>query len=143
MGQTTDAKVVWKQGLAFTGSANSGFTVNLDSSPDVGGSDSGLRPMELVAIGLAGCTAMDVISILQKKRQEVTAFEVRVSAQRAPEHPKRFTDIEIEYVVTGHNIDPEAVERAVFLSETKYCSAIATMRDCVHFTRRITILPAE
>jgi len=142
MGQTIDAKVIWKQGLAFTGSANSGFTINLDSSPEVGGSDSGLRPMELVAIGIAGCTAMDVISILQKKRQEVTAFEVRVTARRAPEHPQRFTDVEIEYVVTGRNIDPEAVERSVFLSETKYCSAIATMRDCVNFSRRITILPA-
>ncbi len=134
-----DAKVIWKSGLAFTGTANSGFTVNLDSDPAVGGSDSGLRPMELVAIGIAGCTAMDVISILQKKKQDVTAFEVKVTAQRAPEHPKRITDVEIEYVVTGHNVDPAAVERAVELSETKYCSAIATMRGCVNFTRKITL----
>ncbi|WP_299027615.1 OsmC family protein [uncultured Thermanaerothrix sp.] len=138
-----DAKVVWKNGLAFTGSANSGFTVDLDSDIAVGGSNSGLRPMELVAIGIAGCTAMDVISILEKKRQEVTAFEVKVTAQRAPEHPKRFTDVEIEYVVTGRNLDPAAVERAVELSENKYCSAIATMRGCVNFTRKITLHEAQ
>ena len=84
-----DAKVTWDKRMTFTGSANSGFTVKLGTDQSVGGDDDGLRPMELIAIGLAGCTAMDVISIMQKKRQQVTAFETRIHADRAEEHPKR------------------------------------------------------
>ncbi len=121
-----ESKVVWKTGLAFTGSAGSGFEIPLDASVESGGENTGARPMELLAIGLAGCTAMDVISILKKKQANVTAFEVRVSAERAEEHPKRFTKIIIEYVVTGHAVDPAVVARAVELSETKYCSAAAS-----------------
>ncbi len=137
-----EAKVVWKNGLAFTGTANSGFSVNLDSTVESGGSDSGLRPMELVAIGVAGCTAMDVISIMQKKRQEVIAFEVVVHAERAEEHPRKFTKMIVEYIVTGNNIDPAALDRAVELSETKYCSAIASLRGNVEISNKKTILAA-
>jgi putative redox protein len=122
-----DAKVTWQGRMTFTGSADSNFPVQLGTDPAVGGDNDGMRPMELIAIGLAGCTAMDVISILQKKRQEVTGFEVRVNAQRADEHPKVFTHITIEYLIEGHNIDPAAVERAMELSETKYCPAQAML----------------
>ena len=80
-----DAKVVWKQKMSFDGSSESGFTVPLGTSPGVGGDDDGFRPLELIAIGLAGCTAMDVVSILTKKRQEITSFEVRVHTDRAEE----------------------------------------------------------
>jgi putative redox protein len=118
-----DAKVNWQGRMTFTGSADSGFPVQLGTDPAVGGDNDGLRPMELIAIGLAGCTAMDVISILQKKQQDVTSFEVRVHADRAAEHPKVFTHITIEYLIEGRNIDPAAVERAIELSETKYCPA--------------------
>ena len=120
-----EAKVVWKERMSFTGSAESGFTIPLDTSPDVGGDNDGSRPMELLAIGLAGCTAMDVISILQKKKQEVTGFEVRVHADLAEQHPHVFTKIVIDYIVSGHNVERAAVERAVQLSAEKYCPAQA------------------
>jgi putative redox protein len=122
-----DAKVTWQGRMTFTGSADSNFPVQLGTDPAVGGDNDGLRPMELIAIGLAGCTAMDVISILQKKRQDVTGFEVRVHATRADEHPKVFTHITIEYLIEGRNLDPVAVERAMELSETKYCPAQAML----------------
>lgn len=120
-----DAKVVWKGRMSFDGSAESGFRIPLGTDPSVGGDNDGLRPMELIAIGLAGCTAMDVISILQKKRQDVVSFETRVHAERASEHPKVFTHVMVEYVLTGRGIDPAAVERAIDLSATKYCPAQA------------------
>jgi putative redox protein len=120
-----DAKVVWSSGLTFTGTVPSGFDVPLGAHPSVGGDNDGFRPMELIALGVAGCTAMDVISILQKKRQQVSAFEVSISAQQSPEHPKVFTRMDIQYEIHGSNIDPKAVERAIELSETKYCPAQA------------------
>lgn len=116
-----NAKVIWQQGLSFTGTADTGFTVPLGGSPRVGGDDDGFRPMELIATGLAGCTAMDTISILQKKRQEVTNFEVKVHAERAEEHPRVFTHIKIEYQITGHGVDESAVLRAIELSAKRYC----------------------
>lgn len=122
-----DAKVTWHRGLTFTGSADSGFEVPLDARPEVGGEDDGFRPMELMAVSLAGCTAIDVVSILQKKRQEVTAFEVRVHADQAEGHPKVFTCAVIDYQVNGHNVDETAVVRALELSATKYCPAQAML----------------
>ena len=137
-----DAKVVWNGKLNFVGSADgSGWSVPVQSS-EPEGDGQGFRPMELLAVGLAGCTAMDVISILEKKRQQVTAFEVRVHADRADEHPKVFTHMVVEYVVTGKDIDPAAVARAVELSETKYCSAQAMLRKAAPIESKITILPA-
>lgn len=126
-----DAKAVWSGHMAFKGSADTGFELMMDSAPEVGGEERGFRPMELIAIGLAGCTAMDVISILQKKRQRVSAFEVHVHAERASEHPKVFTDIQIEYHFRGEDISPQAVERAIELSETKYCPAQAMLGEVV------------
>jgi putative redox protein len=122
-----DAKVIWQQGLTFTGTADSGFSVPLGADPGVGGADDGFRPLELMAVSLAGCTAMDVISILKKKRQDVTAFEVRVHAKRAQTHPRVFTQIKVEYLVTGHHVGPAAVERAMELSKTTYCPAQAML----------------
>ena len=118
-----DAKVIWSQRLSFQGESDSGFTVNLGSRPEVGGDNDGFPPMELIAIGLAGCTAMDVISILQKKRQDITNFEVRVHAERSAEHPKVFTRAEIEYFITGNQVQEEDVLRAIELSSTHYCPA--------------------
>ncbi len=134
-----DAKVHWHQRLTFTGSANSGFEVPLGSKPEVGGDDDGFRPTELVLVGLAGCTAMDVISILQKKRQDVTDFDVKVHADRTDEHPKVFTHVMLEYIVTGRNIDPEAVERAVQLSREKYCTVNAMLGKAVPIEHKITL----
>jgi len=140
---TTYATVTWKGDLEFEALGASGHTLTLDAAPSVGGHDAGFRPMELLAVGLAGCTAMDVISILQKKRQEVTRFEVKVSGKRAPEHPKRYTELHIEYLVKGHAIRPEAVERAIELSQTKYCSAYATLQPALPITTSYRIEESE
>ncbi len=118
-----EAKVIWQGRLTFEAVSDSGFPVRLDTDEAVGGNNSGIRPMELMAMSLAGCTAMDVISILEKKRQQVTGFEVRVQADRASEHPKVFTHAVIEYHVTGHQVDEAAVVRAIELSATRYCPA--------------------
>jgi putative redox protein len=134
-----DAKVTWKSGLAFTGIADSGVPVAVDTNVAHGGSGEGVSPMEMLLIGLGGCTGMDVISILEKKRQEVTGFEVRVHGDRAEEHPKIFTHIVVEYVVSGHQLDPEAVKRAVELSETKYCSVMGMLRKAAEVETKITI----
>ncbi len=118
-----EAKVTWKGRLTFEAVSDSGFPVRLDTDEAVGGNNNGIRPMELMAMSLAGCTAMDVISILEKKRQQVTGFEVHVQADRASEHPKVFTHAVIEYHVTGHQVDEAAVVRAIELSATRYCPA--------------------
>lgn len=137
-----DAKVIWSKKMSFTGLADSGFTIPIGTSQAFGGDDDGVRPMELIAIGLAGCTAMDVISILAKKRQEITGFEVKVHAERADDHPRVFTKMEVEYLVTGKNIDPSAVERAVNLSIEKYCSVQAMLKQSVPITHKITLVAA-
>lgn len=137
-----EVQVIWKDAMEFTGTAESGYSLQMDAKSDAGGLDSGFIPMELVALGLAGCTAMDVMSILQKKRQEVTAFEVRLAGDRAENHPKVFTHITLEYVITGHNIDPAAAERAVQLSEEKYCPAQAMLRGSVPIDHVIRIQQA-
>ena len=115
--------VEWSDRLSFHGTAETGFTVPLGASPKVGGDNDGFRPMELMALSLAGCTAMDVISILIKKRQEVTDFSVEVDASQAEEHPRIFTSAKITYYVRGKEVDPVAVERAIELSKEKYCPA--------------------
>jgi len=132
-------KLIWNSGMSFSGLTDSGFSVPMDASVDHGGANEGPRPMELILLGLGGCTAMDTISILQKKRQAVTTFEVLLHAERSSEHPKVFTDITIEFVVTGHNVDEEAVKRAVELSETKYCPANAMLSKSVPIRTKVTV----
>jgi len=135
-----DASVVWKKGLSFTGTGHTtGFSLPIGADPKVGGENDGFRPPELLLVGLAGCTGMDVISILSKKRQDVTAFEVKTHGERADADPRAFTGFVVEYVVTGKNIDPEAVKRAVELSETKYCGVMATLRAAGPVELKITI----
>lgn len=134
-----DAKVVWKNRMSFEGTSDSGFTLPLGTTPAVGGDDDGFRPLELLAIGLAGCTAMDVISILTKKKQDVHSFDVQVHAERAEEHPKVFTHLTIEYILSGKNIDRNAVERAVDLSANKYCPAQAMFNKITPIDLVITL----
>ncbi len=138
-----DVKVDWKNRLSFVGTADSGFSVNLGTDPGVGGDNDGLRPMELMALSLAGCTAMDVISILQKKRVEVTDFEVKVRADRASEHPKVFTRAVVEYLVTGRGVDEAAVVRAIELSVEKYCPAQAMLMKVFPIELRYEIYEGE
>ncbi len=118
-----DANVIWHQGLSFTGKANTGFEVPLGADPGVGGVNDGFRPLELMAVSLAGCTAMDVISILTKKRQEVTGFEVKVHADQTQDHPHVFTKAVVTYVLRGRGVEEAAVVRAIELSATRYCPA--------------------
>ena len=142
MAAAKDAKVVWKNGLAFEGIGGSGLTVSLDTLAEEGGG-TGFSPIELVLVGLAGCTAMDVISILKKKRQDVTGFEVRAHGLRADDHPKIYTDITLEYVVRGHGVDPKAIERAIELSETKYCSVAGMLKKAANITTTFRVEEAE
>jgi putative redox protein len=115
--------VNWQGNMTFNGTSPSGFPVQMDADSNLGGSDTGIRPMEMIALGLAGCTAMDVISILKKKRQDVKQFEVKMDAPRSHEYPKVFTRAVITYIVTGKNIDEAAVLRSIELTATKYCPA--------------------
>ena len=137
-----DVKVTWNNKLSFTGIGESSFTLPLDAEESVGGENSGFRPMELIAIGLAGCTAMDTISILKKKQQDVTGFEVKVHALREVEFPKAFTQITLEYILEGHSIDPIAVERSIELSATKYCPAQAMLSKACKIDHIYTIKDA-
>jgi len=126
-----DAKVTLLQRMTFDATANSGFHVTLGTVPEVGGDNDGFQPMELMLISLLGCTAMDVISILRKKRQAVTAFEVKGHVERAEKHPKVFTHVTIEYHVTGKGIDEKAVVRSIELSAIRYCPAQGMLAQVV------------
>lgn len=140
---TLNASVVLKQGMSFGASADSGYSVALGAGEAVGGADDGLRPMELMLISLAGCTAMDVISILRKKRQQVSSFRVDVQAERATEHPKVFTDILLTYHVSGKAVEEEAVARSIELSLTTYCPAHAMLSQAVTIRHRYEISEAQ
>ncbi|HEY5998560.1 MAG TPA: OsmC family protein [bacterium] len=138
-----EAKVTFCGGMRFVGQADSGHAVVMDTGESSGGLDSAVRPNELLLLGLAGCTGMDVISILRKKRQDVTGLELVVRGELSTEPPKRFVGISVEYRVRGRGVDPAAVARAVELSETKYCSVGLTLRAPVPITSTITLLPPE
>jgi len=133
--QTIHAR--WVNNWQFAATDSHGHSLVMDS-PTMG-DNTGVTPVELVLIALAGCTAMDVISILQKKRQKVIHFEVNVSGDRRPEHPRAWTRMHIEYIVRGRDIDRAAVERAVELSETKYCSVHATLQGNVEISSSIIV----
>jgi putative redox protein len=136
-------QVEWKGRLTFTGTADSGFDVPLGSYPEVGGDDDGFRPMELIALGLAGCTAMDVISILMKKRQEVFDFQTKVVTERSDEHPKVFTEAVIEYHLAGKDISEAAVTRALELSAESYCPAQAMLSKVFPISLRYIIYEGD
>jgi putative redox protein len=130
---TIHAQLRWTQGLQLIARTPDGPAVVMDN-PEGG---SGAGPMELLLMGTAGCTAMDVISILKKKRMAVSEFIVNVSGTRAEDHPRRYTHIDIEFVVVGSGIKPEAVQRAIELSESKYCGAIASLNARITNSYRI------
>ncbi len=138
----TKANITWVQDMQFVASGDSGHAIVMDSSPDVGGHDSAARPMEVLLMGLLGCTAMDVISILKKKRQPVQGFKIFATGERSAEHPKKYTKIHLEYVAYG-DVDPKALARAIELSETTYCGAIATVRGVAEVTYSYRVEPAQ
>ncbi len=138
------ARVRWSAGRQFVGTDAHGHSIVMDARPEYGGEGSGIRPVELVLHGLAGCTAMDVISILEKKRQDIRGIEINVvGTQRTDEYPKIYSAIEVEYVVTGFNVKPEAVARAIELSEEKYCSVKGMLGDQVTVSSSYRVLEAR
>ena len=128
MAENRKTRLVWRDEMIFTGYSQNEHAVPLDAAPQHGGHEAGFRPMDLMLTSLAGCTAMDVISILRKKRQEITGFEVTVEGARRDEHPKTYSEIWVHFTIKGPNVDPAAVERAIELSRDKYCAAAATLR---------------
>ncbi len=117
------ARIKWVENVAFLGETGSGHAVLMDGAPEGGGRNLGPRPMELVLIGTGGCTAYDVVHILKKSRAGISDCVAEIQAERADEDPKVFTKIHFHFIVTGKNLKPEQVERAIHLSAEKYCSA--------------------
>lgn len=138
MGRQSEATVTWIEGMRFSGSA-SGHQLDLDASIEHGGVDAGFRPLELLLVGMGGCTAMDVISMLRKMRQDVTCYQVVVTGDRADEHPMVYTTIRVEHVLTGRGLQASMVERAIGLSKEKYCPAMAMLGQsaCIETSYRI------
>jgi putative redox protein len=133
------ARVKLIEGMAFLGEAGSGHAVVMDGSPEYGGRNIGIRPMELLLVGLAGCTAFDVVHILRKGREEVADCVVEVSAERAAEDPKVFTAIHLDYRVKGAKLTEAKVERAIQLSKEKYCSASIMLGQVAKITHAFTV----
>ena len=136
-----NAEVVMVKGLTFVGKADSGHWVNMDAPAELGGTGAATRPLELFLVGLGGCTGMDVVSILTKKKMPPREFRVEIRSERAPDHPKVFTHIHIAYHVAGANVTPEAVGEAVRLSQEKYCSAYAILTKSCSVTSEYTVTP--
>lgn len=135
------AKIQWIDEVQFSAEADSGHTVMIDGPPDSGGQNRGTRPMELMLMGLGGCTSFDVVKILRKSRQKVTNCVTHVTAQRAADIPQVFQQIAVHFVVEGQGIDPAKVERAIHLTADKYCSAsIMLQRAGVEITHTFEIV---
>lgn len=136
------SRIKWIQDVMFLGESGSGHSVVMDGAPEAGGRNLGFRPMEMVLLGLGGCSAFDVMMILKRGREDVTDCVVELDAQRADTDPKVFTKIEMRYIVTGRSLDRKKVERAVSLSAEKYCSASAMMAKTADISHTIEIIEA-
>lgn len=134
------ARVKWIQDVMFVGESGSGHSVVMDGAPDAGGRNLGVRPMEMLLLGLGGCSAFDVMMILKRGRERVTDCVVDIDAERAGTDPKVFTTIALRYTVTGHALDPKKVERAMHLSAQKYCSASAILGKTAQLTHEFEII---
>ena len=134
------ARVQWLDGRAFVGESGSGHAVVMDGAPDSGGRNVGVRPMEMLLLGLGGCTAFDIVMILERMREKVTGLDIALEAERAGEDPKVFTHVKLIYKVTGRNLKPANVERAVNLSAEKYCSATAMFEKTAKVEHRFEII---
>ncbi|MEW6599836.1 MAG: OsmC family protein [Nitrospirota bacterium] len=128
------------ENMQFVATADSGHAVVMDAPPSVGGTNTGAKPSELLLMAFGGCSGMDVISILRKKKQDVTNFEMNVTGETPEIHPRSFTNIHIEYVVTGRNISEEAVQRAIDLSINKYCMVGLTIGKAAKITHSFRVI---
>lgn len=143
MATETHAEVHWIKGMTFVGKSDSNHWVVMDGPKEFGGSEAATRPVHLFLIGLAGCTGSDVASILEKKRIALDKLLIKVTAERAEEHPKVFTKIHIEYLFHGKNLKAKDLERAIALSQDKYCPASAMLRPSVPITHSYQIIASE
>ena len=134
------ARVKWVEEATFLGESASGHAVVMDGPPESGGRDLGIRPMEMILLGMGGCTAFDVVMILKKARQPVTDCVVEMEAERATSEPKVFTRIHVHFVVTGNGLSDKQVARAVELSAEKYCSASIMLGKAVDITHDYEIV---
>lgn len=137
---TKQALVKHIKGVTFTGKTDSNHWVMMDGPANFGGSDAAIRPKELLLLSLGGCTGSDVISILEKKRVKVTDFQINLSAEMQDEHPQVYTKIHIEYVFKGENLNPADIERAIDLSQNKYCSVSAMLKKAIEITHSYRIV---
>ncbi len=129
-----NATVRWTEGMRFTGTPESGASITLDARPEHGGTGRGPSPMETVLLALGGCTGMDVVSILHKMQAPLKGLEIRITADRAETHPQVFTRIALEYIFSGEGLHAAQVRRAVELSQTRYCSVSAMLRQAADLT---------
>ena len=134
------ARVQWIQDAMFVGTSGSGHSVVMDGPPENGGKDLGIRPMEMLLLGLGGCTAFDVVHILKKGRHSVTDCEVEITAERVDSVPKIFSKIHVCFIVSGHQLKDSAVKRAVDLSAEKYCSASIMLGKTAEITHNYKLV---
>jgi len=133
-------RIKWNDIVSFQGETENGHTVLMDGAPEVGGRNLGLRPMEMVLMGAGGCTASDVVMILKKSRQDIIDCMVEIEAERATEDPKVFIRIHYHFILTGKNLKPQQVERAINLSAEKYCSASIMLGKTAEITHDFEIM---
>ena len=137
---STTAKVTWVDGMLMVAEGGTGHTITMDGAPDIGGRNLASRPMEVLLMGMGGCTAIDVVSMLKKQRQDIEAVEVSLVAERAEDHPKVYTSVKLVYTVRGRKLNKALVERAVSLSDEKYCSATAMVKKSAGVTHEILLV---
>src|SRR6476659_9591078 len=137
---STTAKVSWVDGALFVAEGGSGHTLTMDGAPDIGGRNLASRPMEVMLMGMGGCTAIDVVSMLRKQRQDIEGVEVSLVAERAEEHPKVYTSVKLVYTVRGRKLNRALIERAVSLSDEKYCSATAMFKKTAQVTHEVVLV---
>jgi putative redox protein len=142
MSTTNTASLALLDGMAFVATTGGGHAITLDAKPEAGGQERGPRPIELLLVGLGGCTAMDVIAILRKMRQEVSDYRIEVAGERAETHPQVYTRLTVEHVVTGRRLDEALVRRAIELSDARYCSASAMLRQAAPIAIRYRLIDA-
>jgi len=134
------ATVKWTGGLQFVGESGTGHAIVLDAAPEDGGTNMGMRPMELLVVAIGSCSGMDIVSVLQKKRQKITDCTVHISGEKESDYPHRFVSIDVQWIITGEKVSEEAVKHAVDLSMEKYCSVKATLEHSAKISFRYTIV---
>ena len=132
--------VNWVDGLLMVGKSDSGHTITMDGPPESGGENLSVRPMEMLLLGVAGCTMIDVVTTLKKMRQDLSHLETKINAERATDHPKVFTNIHIQFILKGQNLDEKKVDKAITLSAEKYCSASIMLGETATITHDFEVI---